>query len=137
VSTDAGAVLSTTTLPTGLPCTVETDKIIAGWQQQYEEATRKHEAYIAAVVNKYEKSLTGIQAALDRLATQRAESSAQIPVPPPPKPEQAPSAIWINAPDGEKLMVINQAAAVMFLAIFGRMQEVTEELKKMVSPTKK
>jgi hypothetical protein len=121
---------------------VETEKIMRDWQQKYEYLVDKHEAQVAAMVARYEQSLTGIAADLSRVAAQQEQllqAPSTPPVTPPPvtPPPQRPSAIWIEAEDGENLMLINQAAAVMFLAIFGRMQDVIKEFQKMVPATPK
>src|SRR5210317_2561577 len=42
----------------------------------------------------------------------------------PSEVKKVPAAAWINAPDGEKMMVLNQEAVVMFLAIFERISDV-------------
>ena len=108
---------------------------------QYEVAARENEARMKLAVDRYEQLMQSAQTSLEGLlANQAAQSPSgsvgmpQIPAPnpaPPPPKESAPAAVWIKAPDGEHFLLVNQAGAVMFLAIFERMGAVFKELEKL------
>jgi hypothetical protein len=111
------------------------EKLVA----QYEVAARENEERMKAAVERYERLMQSAQASLEAVLTNQATHSPsgsiglpQAPAPAPPAPqESAPAAVWIKAPDGEHFLLVNQAGAVMFLAIFERMGAVFKELEKL------
>jgi len=114
--------------------------MMAEFQARHEEAVRQHEATLAAAQKQYERSIA--QATSDfksilaesealKVETQNQPDSAPTATIPSPATEEIPAAAWINAPDGEKMMVLNKQAAIMFLAIFSKLEEVAKELEKL------
>ena len=106
---------------------------------QYETIARENEQRMKAAVDRYEQMIYSAQSSIDGLLNSQAAQSPSMPVAPPPPPpapapppkEPVPQAVWIKAPDGENFLLVNQAGAVMFLAIFERMGMVFKELEKL------
>lgn len=106
---------------------------------QYEAAARENEERMKAAVDRYERMMSAAQSSLEGLIANQAAHSPSGPVasptpavPPQQAPkESVPAAVWIKAPDGENFLLVNQAGAVMFLAIFERMGAVFKELEKL------
>jgi len=110
------------------------DKLMA----QYEAVARENEQRMKAAVDRYEQMINSAQSSLNGLLNSQAAQSPSRPVAPPPPPEPppppkepVPAAVWIKAPDGENFLLVNQAGAVMFLAIFERLGVVFKELEKL------
>jgi hypothetical protein len=106
---------------------------------QYEAVARENEQRMKAAVDRYEQMIYSAQSSIDGLLNSQAAQSPSRPVAPPPPPpapapppqEPVPAAVWIKAPDGENFLLVNQAGAVMFLAIFERLGVVFKELEKL------
>ena len=111
------------------------EKLVA----QYEVAARENDERMKAAVERYERLMQSAQASLEGVLNNQAAQSPsgsvglpQMPAPTPPPPQESgPAAVWIKAPDGENFLLVNQAGAVMFLAIFERMGMVFKELEKL------
>jgi len=135
---------------------MDVKQLMATWEKQYEAAARLHEKQIEMAQKQYESTIAQASSTLQHMI-QAAERHDQDIAVTNGKPEPTivnvdgkpaipeitapvavtPAAAWINAPDGEKLMVLNQSAAVMFLAIFDRMGEVLSELNKELNKKKR
>lgn len=110
----------------------ELRSIIDEFQARLEVTMADHESMMSTMRDQYESRLSGAQQDMQALV----DSSRMDPSGAADQPQQQPqeqgeaAAAWISAPDGEQLMVLNQAAVVMFLAVFGRISDVAQELEK-------
>jgi multidrug efflux pump subunit AcrA (membrane-fusion protein) len=130
---------------------MDVKQLMATWEKQYEAAARLHEKQIELAQKQYESTIAQASSTLQQMiqAAERQDQDVAVKTQQDPssstiikvdgKPAiadsvvetpKAPAAVWINAEDGERMLVLNKEAAVMFLAIFDRLNEVLEELNK-------
>jgi len=86
-----------------------------------------HQKMMDTAQAKYERTM---QEAMARMESMALAAEIKIPEDETEETQTVPAAVWTTAPDGEQLMILNQAAATMFLALFEQLGEVLGELTK-------
>lgn len=112
----------------------EMQQLLQNFRQRFEAVAAANQKTLEDATKKYEEALAEAQSQLEQAMEGAGDGETAKPA---DQPEQAgPAAAWISAPDGERMMVINQEAVVMFMAIFDRMAAVAEELQKLSNKTR-
>lgn len=105
------------------------------WEERYRNAQKAHEQALEEAKRQYEDAVTQAQSELQELIAANEEAQPDVeqgnnPATR-PTPNAAPAAVWIDAPDGDQLMVLNKEAVIMILAIFDRLGKVLPELQEV------
>ena len=101
------------------------DASLAAYEKAFDDFKDRYEASLEAYQVQLNEGLKRYEQLLDQMIEQ-VQPAEQ------PQPEETPpAAVWTDAPDGEKLLILNQNAAVMFMAIFDRLDEVLQEIQKI------
>lgn len=99
------------------------------FEARFEMMAAQNQRVMDEALGQYQEAMADAQAKMQAAVNQDIQASTE------PAAEEsskaAPAAVWVNASDGEQLMLINQEAVVMFMAIFDRMAEVAEAIQKL------
>ena len=115
------------------------NRIMDGWARQFETLMQQHPQTIEEARKRYEQQVADAEASLQAIIQ---SGSGQVPGPKQPQPggidmSKPPAAEWMQLESGEKFLVLNVQAAVMFMAIFERLGPVLEEVKTLVTKMRK
>ena len=94
---------------------------------QYEKAFEDFKSRYEKSVKEYQTRLDDSIARFEKMMDQALGGKKQAE---PEKQEAPPAAVWTES-EGEKLLILNQNAAVMFMAIFDRLDSVLKELSNL------
>lgn len=97
------------------------EKVLEESNKRMELANAEYTATLANAQKDFQELLTASEAQTETVKSE-ADTKAKVP-----------AAAWINAPDGEEMMVLNREAVVMFLAIFERIGEIASMIQKSKS----
>ena len=95
------------------------------YQKAFDDFTKRYEKSVSEYQKRLDLSIKRFEEKMNKALGLAEQQEPQI-----KEQDKPPAAVWTES-DGEKLLILNQNAAVMFMAIFDRLDGVLKEMQKL------